>query len=292
MPIVGLGTFQSPPGEVGGAVKAALADGYRHIDCASVYNNEAEIGTALKEVFAEGKIKRENIFITSKLRAGGTEPSGIEAQLDKTLANLQTSYLDLYLIHQPVPVKLVNDNSVPCRHVGWGLQDVWRVMEKLFDGKKVRAIGVSNFNTALLNDVLCYSRIPPAVNQIERHPFLVQQKHVEFCQKYGVQVTAFASLGSPGLMAKIKPGSPELLVADPVVSLGKKYGKTPAQILVRWSIDTGVISLPKSTKAERVKENFQVFDFKLTPEEVQTLSKMDQNIRFFAQDWHGVPVFT
>jgi len=115
---------------------------------------------------------------------------------------------------------------------------------------------------------------------------------VDFCEKNGIKVTAYASLGSPGLMATIKPGSPELMAAEPIISLAKKYGKTPAQILVRWSVDTGVISIPKSTKAERVKENIGVFDFHLSAEEVQTVSKMDLNVRFFAQDWHGVPTFT
>jgi len=292
MPLVGLGTFLSPAGEVGAAVKSALAAGYRHIDCATVYNNEAEIGKALQEVFAQGKIKREDIFITSKLRAGGMDPKGIEAQLDKTLADLQSSYLDLYLIHQPVACTLVNDKSVPARAVGWGLQDVWRALERLNGSKKLRAIGVSNFPTAVLNDLLCYAKVPPAVQQIERHPFLVQTKHVEFCKLNGIVVTAFASLGSPGLTAKVKPGSPELLQTPVVLNLAKKYGKTPAQILIRWSVETGVVSVPKSTKAERVQENFGVFDFKLTPEEVQSLSALDQGLRFFDQDWHGIPTFT
>jgi len=292
MPLVGLGTFLAPAGEVGAAVKAALAAGYRHIDCAAVYNNEAEIGQALHEVYAEGKIKREDIFITSKLRAGGLDPTKSEAMLEKTLADLRTTYLDLYLVHLPVPVVVVNDKSSPMRHVGWGLQDVWRAMEKFYDAKKARAIGISNYAVIAVNDLLCYSRIPPAVQQIERHPFLVQQKLVEFCQKNGILVTAYASLGSPGLMAKIKPGSPELLASEPVLSLAKKYGKTPAQILVRWSVDTGVVTIPKSTKPERVKENFHVFDFHLTPEEVQALSKMDLNVRFFDQEWTGVPMFS
>jgi len=290
--MVGLGTFLAPAGEVGAAVKAALHEGYRHLDCAAVYANESEIGQAMQEVFAEGKIKREDIFITSKLRAGGMDPKGVAAQLDKTLAELRTSYVDLYLIHMPIAVKSVNGQSQPERHVGWGLQDIWRAMEKLYDEKKARAIGVSNYNTAVLNDLLCYCRIQPAVNQIERHPYLVQNSHVEFCKKNGVVVTAYASLGSPGFIAKIRPGSPELLNTDAVVALAKKYGKTPAQVCVRWSIDSGVISIPKSTKPERVKENFQVFDFQLSSEDVQQLSKLDLNTRFFDQEWTGVPLFT
>jgi len=290
--LVGLGTFLSPAGEVGAAVKAALAAGYRHIDCAAVYGNEGEIGAALHEVYSHGKIKREDIFITSKLRAGGMDPAGIEAQLDKTLAALRTSYLDLYLIHMPIPVVSVNDTSSPVRGVGWGLQDVWRAMEALQASKKTHAIGISNYGTAVLNDMLCYAKIKPAVQQIERHPFLVQQKHVEFCKKNGIHVTAYAPLGAPGLMAKIRPGSPELLQAEPVLKLAKKYNKTPAQIVLRWSIDCDVIAIPKSTKEDRVKENFNVFDFKLSPEDVQSLTAMDLGVRFFDQDWHGVPTFS
>jgi len=292
MPLVGLGTYLSQAGEVGAAVKFALAAGYRLIDCASVYDNQAEIGKVLQEVFSQGKIRREDIFITSKLNARFMEPKGISAQLEKTLSDLQTTYLDLYLVHQPIPCKITDNGVIPHRNVGWGVQDVWREMEKLYQSGKVKAIGTSNFGTAILNDVLCYSKIPPAVQQIERTPFLVQPKHVEFCRKNGIQITAYGSLGAPGFKPTLNPNAPEIMNHTTVVSLAQKYGKTAAQILIRWSVDTGVATIPKSVKEHRVKENFNVWDFKLSEDDVKVLDKLDCNLRLYNQDWHTVPTFT
>jgi len=289
MPLLGIGTYLSSAGEVGQAVKAALAVGYRHIDCAKAYENEHEIGKALQEVFAEGKIKRSDIFITSKLPSMELEPSGIESKLDKTLSDLRTTYLDLYLVHVPVPAHKVDGKPQPLRK-GWGLQDIWRAMEALVATKKVKAIGVSNYPTVVLNDMLCYAKIPPAVNQIERHPYLTHKKHVEFCWKNNVHITAFASLGALGLTDR--KDAPNLLTAEPVVALAKKHNKTPAQILIRWSIDTNVVAIPKSVKLERIKENFSVWDFKLSHEEVESLNAMDKGLRFYQQDWQTVPMFT
>jgi len=273
-------------------VTNSLANGVRHIDCAAVYGNEDEIGDVLQATLKEGKIKREDIFITSKVNARNCVPANLEAELNKTLADLKLTYLDLYLIHQPIPCEEKNGVVGPRHRTGWGLQDVWRAMEALYATGKVKAIGVSNYPTVLINDLLCYAKIIPAVHQIERHPYLVQQKHVDFCRKQGIQITAYASLGSPGLMAKVKPTAPELLKAEPVCAIAKKYGKTPAQVLIRWSVDSGIVSIPKSVKVDRVIENFSVWDFKLTPEDMASLSALDQHLRLFEQDWHTVPTFT
>jgi len=291
MPLLGLGTYLIPPEEVGRAVKAALATGYRLIDCAGAYENEHEVGKALEEVFAEGKIKRSDVFITSKIQSSALEPSGIAKRLDRTLAELRTTYLDLYLVHSPVAVNMVDGKPVPFRNKGWGLQDVWRVMESLVATKKVKAIGVSNYPTVALNDALCYAKIVPAVNQIERHPYLIHKKHIDFCWLNGVQITAFGSLGALGLTQR-KSDAPDLLTAAPVVELAKKYGKSPAQVLIRWSIDSNVAAIPKSVKPERIKENFEVWDFKLSPEDVQSLNSLDRGFRIFEQDWHSIPTFT
>jgi len=292
MPLLGLGTFLSSPGEVGNAVKFAIAAGYRHIDCAAVYGNEAEIGATLHEIFAQGKLKRSDIFITSKLNARFMEPKGIQAQLDKTLSDLQTNYIDLYLIHQPVACTMVQDKAQPLRGVGWGIQDVWREMEKIFESGKAKAIGISNFPTVMVNDLLCYAKIVPAVQQIERTPFLVQEKHIGFCRKYGIQITAYGGLGAPGFKPTLNPNAPELMKNETLLQIAQKYHKTAAQILIRWSIDTGVGIIPKSTKEERIKENGNVFDFKLSESDVSSLNKLDCNMRLFNQDWHTVPTFT
>jgi len=289
MPILGFGTFLSKPGEIGPAIREAINAGYRHIDCAVVYNNQTEIGTTLKEIFAEGKVKREDIFITSKLRAGGMDPSQIEQQLDHTLTELQTPYLDLYLIHLPVPTKSVDGNSVPVRGAGWGLQDIWRAMEALYASGKAKAIGVSNYSAQTINDTLCYAKVPPAVNQIERHPHLRQTKLVEFCQKEGIAVTAFGSLGAPGLHGAKASGG--LLTEDVIVKIAEKHKKSPAQVLIRWSVDGGVIAIPKSVSAERIKANLEIFDFKLSSEDMEAIAKLEDGLRSFDQEWTGCPVF-
>jgi len=290
MPIVGFGTFLSKPGEIGPAIRLAIEAGYRHIDCAVVYNNQTEIGAMLQEIYSEGKVKREDIFITSKLRASGMEPSQIGHQLDLTLAELQTTYLDLYLVHLPVPTKSNADgNTVPVRGTGWGLQDIWRAMESLYASGKAKAIGISNYNAALVNDVLCYAKVPPAINQVERHPHLRQTKLVEFCQKEGIAITAYGSLGAPGLHGEKASGG--LITNDVIVKIGEKYGKSPAQVLIRWSLEGGVITIPKSVSAERIKANLDVFDFKLSSEDMEEIAKLEDGLRSFDQEWTKCPMF-
>jgi len=289
IPSLGYGTFLSKPGEIGPALKCAIEVGYRHIDCALAYDNQVEIGNTLAEILAEGKVKREDLFITSKVKAGGMVPSEIQAQLELTLGQLQLSYLDLYLIHQPISVTTVNDNWVPLRKQGWGLQDIWREMEKLYDSGKVRAIGVSNFSVIVLNDLLCYARIPPVVNQVERHPFLQQPKLVDFCKKEGLAITAYSPLGASGLF----PDNPtaNLLKNETITKIARQYGKKPSQVLIRWSIDSGVIAIPKSIHPERIKENFDIWDFKLSSADIEEIAKLDTGRRSFEQDWMGVPLF-
>lgn len=193
MPQLGFGTFLSSPGEVGPAVKAALLAGYKHIDCAAVYGNEKEIGVVFAELFndKDSGIKREDIFITSKLWVAQARPDTVEAMLKKTLADLQLEYLDLYLIHQPIIIEPNPDYDQkhriigkfrPLRGQGWGLQDIYRGMETCYNKGLTKAIGISNFNAQTFNDCLMYAKVPPAVNQIERHPYLAQPAMVSFAK--------------------------------------------------------------------------------------------------------------
>jgi len=287
MPLLGLGTFLSKPGEVTTAIKAALAIGYRHIDCASAYDNQKEIGHALHEVFAEGKIKREDIFITSKLRASYMQPSGIVQQLDETLADLQLSYLDLYLIHQPVACTVGN---TPRR--GFGLHEVWRVFETIYESGKAKAIGVSNFPTVILNDLLNYAKVVPAVQQIERTPYLTQTVHIKYCLENGIHITAYGALGAPGLMSTRKPNVKPLLNNETVKKIAEKHGKTLAQVLIKWQVQSDIVVIPKSVSPERIKENFGIWDFVLSKEDMEALNGLNENFRHFDQDWHTVPTFT
>lgn len=301
MPALGFGTFLSAPGEVGSAVKAALQAGYRQIDCAAVYGNQKEIGDVFTEIFNDKNsgIKREDIFITSKLAPFQARPDGeVKQRLQETLKDLQLDYLDLWLIHQPTVVEddptydgkhRIIGKFRPVRNQGWGLQDIWRGMEECQTAGLTKAIGVSNYNAQTLNDCLSYAKIAPAVNQIERHPYLAQPEMLKMCQVNGVIVTGYAPLGAPGLFG----GATEvaLLQHDTITGLAKKYSKTAAQILIRWAMDTGTVTIPKSVKPSRIGENFTVLDFKLSDEDLAEIAKMDCGKRLFAQDWMGVPAF-
>jgi len=290
MPLLGLGTFLSSPGEVGPAVKAALHLGYRHIDCAEVYANQMEIGQALAEVYAEGKITRKDIWITSKLNARCAHPDLVQKQIETTLQELQTNYVDLYLIHQPVPCIQVEGKTTFRR--GVSIQQIWRKLEESVDNGKIKSIGVSNFPTALLNDLLNYARIKPVVNQIERTPYLTQKKHIDFCKSEGVEITAYGALGAPGGPGKGVNTVPPLLSNPIVLEIAAKKHKTPAQVLIRYHIDTKIIVIPKSTNPARLEENNNIWDFSLSEEEVAALENLNQNFRYFEQAWHGIPTFT
>jgi len=291
MPVLGYGTFLSKLGEIGPAVKLALELGYKLIDCAAAYENEKDIGEVFHKVFSEGKIKREDIFITSKLASHNMNPKAMEAALDTTLSELQLQYLDLYLLHQPVPCKSVGGKSV-AEHAGYGIADIWRVMEELQHKGKVRSIGVSNFPTILVNEVLCTCKIRPAVNQIERTPYLSQPKHVKFCRDHGICITSYSPLGNPGLVSTSKPHIKPVLEHDIIKNIAANHKKTPAQVLIKWQMQGGFVVIPKSVKFERIKENFDVFDFELSEDDVKSIDGMNQNLRLFDQEWHGVPTFT
>jgi diketogulonate reductase-like aldo/keto reductase len=291
MPLLGLGTFLSKPGEVALAVKTALNLGYRHIDCAEAYDNQKEIGQALSEIWKEGKVKREDVFITSKLRAGQMQINNVHKQFEQTLQELQLSYLDLYLIHHPVPCG-VGDGGVVKFQRGVCIQDIWREMEKIYDSGKVKAIGLSNFPTVLVNDLLNYARIKPAVNQIERTPYLTQKRHIEFLRSEGIEVTAFGPLGAPGLMSQRKPNIKPLMSNQVIIDIAAKKGKTIAQVLIRWGIQSKTVVIPKSITPARIEENFKVLDWELTNDEMKALDDLNTDYRYFDQDWHGVPTFT
>lgn len=294
MPILGYGTFLSKPGEIGPAVKEAIHAGYVHIDCAKVYNNEPEIGKAFSEIFKEGKVKREDLWITSKLSAMCMHPDEVIPCLKSTLKDLQLDYLDLYLIHIPVPAKEESkDKTVARRLNGYGMQDIWRQMEAANKQGLCKAIGVSNFTVLLLNDCLNYAKVPPAVNQVERHPYFSQQELLSFCKENNVHMTAYASLGAPGLErgTLLSTHLVPVLEDETIKKIADKYNKKPSQVLLRWSIESDVSVIPKSVNSERIKENIDVFDFKLTKDEVKQIDGLNKNLRSFKQEWMGVPMF-
>ncbi|KCV70540.1 hypothetical protein H696_02886 [Fonticula alba] len=265
MPSVGLGTWQSKVNEVGNAVFYALTKGgYRHIDCAAIYQNEKEVGDALTKAFATGEVKREEVFITSKLWNTEHDPSRVEAACLKTLADLQLKKLDLYLIHWPVTAEAGNVNQALASDES--ILATWREMEKLVDNGHVSHIGVSNFNLRRMKALMAEARIKPANLQIELHPYLPQEELVQYCLQNSIQVTAYSPLGSGNEKAPLK---------EPVIlEIAEELKRTPAQILIRWAIQRQTVVIPKSVKEERIVENFKVFDFELTEKHMQSIATL------------------
>lgn len=254
IPAIGLGTWQAPAGQVEKAVAHALKIGYKHIDCAYVYGNEDEVGEALTESFKAGIVKREDIFITTKLWC--TYHSRAEEALDMSLKSLGLDHVDLYLIHWPVPMNPKgNDPKFPKNPDGtrdldttWSHVQTWLEMEKLLKTGKTKAIGVANYSVPFMKDLLSKATITPAVNQIENHPSLPQQEVVDFCKEKGIHITAYSPLGSTG--------SP-MFTAPAVVEVAEKKGVTPASVLLSYHIARGSSVLAKSVSPSRIEENFK-----------------------------------
>uniref|UniRef100_UPI00398F194D 1,5-anhydro-D-fructose reductase n=1 Tax=Pristiophorus japonicus TaxID=55135 RepID=UPI00398F194D len=278
---------QSEPGVVGEAVSAAIDAGYRHIDGAYSYQNETEVGAAVKRKIDEGVVTRENLFIVSKLWCTFHAPVDVKPSLMETLSALQLTYLDLYLIHFPVGFQKVLGELFPVRDNNMLVSeidyvDTWKAMEALVDEGLVKSIGVSNFNVSQLQRLLSVARIIPAVNQVELHPYLTQPELVEFCSSRDITVTAFSPLGSPGrIQSKVNDSAdPKDLLKDPVVKvIAEKHRKSPAQVLLRFHVQRNIATIPKSVSPARIRENAEIFDFELMEEDLQSLLALNKNWR-------------
>lgn len=250
MPILGLGVWKTKSGkECKEAVLNALEAGYRHIDTARIYDNELDVGQAIRE----SGISRKEIFITTKLWNADQGSDKTRKALENSLDRLGIDFVDLYLIHFPVTSKRM---------------DSWKELEKLYHDKLCKAIGVSNYTIIHLTELLKNSQITPAVNQVEFHPFLNQIHLLEYCKKHKIQLEAYSPLAHG---QKIE---------DPTIAkIAQKYDKTPAQILIRWAIEQKIVVIPKSIKKERIIENSKVFDFAISEEDMKILNSLDEDFR-------------
>ena len=280
------------------AVETAIKAGYRLIDTANNYRNEGQVGNALKKCIDEGVVKREDMFITTKLWVTTWRAEDVAKAISISLERLQTDYIDLLLVHEPAFINLTEEGerrrregdfldvdmvvpNDPKYRLGYNLdclKEMWGAMEEAVRSGKVRSIGVSNFSAKKVLDILSFCSIPPAMNQVELHPYLQQWDTIETLEKKGIKMTAFFPLGG---FRNMNNKNEVPLIKDPrILEIAGNHNKTAAQVLIRWAIQRGTVCIPKSVHEDRIKENFDVFDFELTPEEMQKIRAMDRGKRF------------
>ncbi|MBO0962726.1 aldo/keto reductase [Neobacillus sp. MM2021_6] len=254
MPWFGIGVFKVEEGpELVNAVKFAIKHGYRSIDTAAIYGNEESVGQAIREGVKESGITREELFVTSKVWNADLGYESTLTAYETSLKKLGLDYLDLYLIHWPVAGKY---------------KEAWRALEALYKEGRVKAIGVSNFQVHHLEDLMRDAEIKPMINQVEYHPRLTQKELQTFCQEHGIQMEAWSPLMQG-----------QLLDHPALQEMAKKYNKSVAQVILRWDLQNGVMTIPKSTKEQRIVENASIFDFELSREDMEQIDRMNQNHR-------------
>ncbi|KAI8554181.1 hypothetical protein RHMOL_Rhmol05G0079000 [Rhododendron molle] len=299
MPFIGLGVWRMDGKDIKTLLFNAIKLGYRHFDCASDYKNEAEVGEALAEAFQTGLVKREDLFITTKASHTNLPYSFLFCSLwnsdhghvleacNDSLKKLQLDYLDLYLVHFPIATRhtgvgttdsALGDDGVLDIDTTISLESTWHAMEDLVSMGLVQSIGISNYDIFLTRDCLAYSKVKPAVNQIETHPYFQRDSLVKFCQKHGICVTAHTPLG--GATANTEWFGSVSCLDDPILKgLAEKYKKSVAQIVLRWGIQRNTVVIPKSSKVERLEENIKVSDFELTKEDMDLIKSIDRSHR-------------
>ena len=295
LPAVGLGLWKVDGGAAPDLVRQAVRAGYRHLDSACDYGNEAQVGEGIAAALRDGDCKREDLWVTSKLWNTYHHPRHVRAAIERSLRDLRLDYLDLYLIHFPIAQEFVPfeeryppgwlfDPSQP--QLGMKTQkvplaDTWGAMEELVQSGLARNIGVCNYGVSLLRDLLSYCRIRPAVLQVELHPYLTQEKLLRFCKEEKIAVTAFSPLGALSYVPiSMAEANETVLTQQPVREAAERHGRTPAQIVLRWGVQRGTAVIPKTSRVERLRENLAIFDFELSSDEMDAISSLNRNRRF------------
>lgn len=285
MPIIGLGTWKSKPGEVYQAVIWAIEAGYRHIDCAAIYENEKEVGNALEFAFKNGLVTRSEMFVTSKLWNSNHRLEDVQPALKKTLKDLKLEYLDLYLVHWPISFKkgvgfaqtreeYFTYNDVP-------LTQTWEGIEECKSKGLTKHIGVSNFNISKLEEIIKSGNQMPEMNQVEMHPFLQQHKLVDYCRSKGIHMTAYSPLGSGDRPSNRKKTDEPSLFGHPVIlELAQKHHVSAAQILIAYSVNRGIAVIPKSVSQDRIMQNLSSIKVQLDTEDSKKLDGIDLRFRY------------
>ncbi|XP_069619251.1 aldo-keto reductase family 1 member C1-like [Ranitomeya imitator] len=303
MPVIGFGTGADSAKytreQAGDCTKVAIDVGYRHIDGAIFYENEVQVGQAIRSKIADGTVKREYIFYTGKLWGNNHTPERVRLGLEKSLKDLQLHYMDLFLIHSPVEFK-PGDDLYPTDENGklvfhnTDIRETWKAMEACRDAGLVRSIGVSNFNRRQLELILNMPglKYKPVCNQVECHIFLNQSKLLEFCKSRDIVLVGYSVLGSSRIEGWIDQNSPKVL-EDPVLNtVAKKLNRSPAQVALRYLLERGCVILAKSFNPERIKQNFQVFDFDLSDEDMKSLDGVNKDMRYMTVDfWKESPKY-
>ncbi len=285
IPALGLGTWKSKKGETAQAVSSAIEVGYRHIDCAPIYQNEREVGSAIAGGLATGQLSRDELWITSKLWNNAHQKKHVRPALERSLKDLQVDYLDLFLIHWPVhfqpniafpkrPEEFLAPNVIP-------VMETWQEMERMVKKGLCRFIGVCNFNLKRLIDLKNQATIQPVMNQIELHPYLQQVKMLDYCNTNGVLLTAYSPLGSGDRPTALKKDDePALLEHQTVLKIAKNETITPAQVLLVWGLSRGTVVIPKSVSRLRLQENFNAADLVLSDHDLQEIDALELGYRF------------
>lgn len=295
MPRVGLGLWKIAGDRTAGLVLDAIEAGYRHLDCAADYGNEAETGEGIRLALAAGHCRREDLWVTSKLWNTYHHPDHVRPACERTLSDLGVDYLDLYLVHFPISLRYVDfaeryppewffDPAVkrPVMEISpVPLSDTWGAMEELVEQGLVKRIGVCNYTSGLLHDLFAYARIRPVVLQVESHPYLTQEALLRLARQYGLAATAFSPLGAASYVELEMAADTDSVLTEPVVAgAAARLDRSPAQIVLRWALQRGTAVIPKTSRRERLRENLALFDFSLNEEEMAGISALNRNRRF------------